>query len=156
MDKNIINYSQCWEDPEVLLEALEINPTDNVLSITSGGDNTMALLLNKPQKITSVDFIPGQNYLLELKLAAVKGLTYEEYISFLGVTTSSNRRSLFLKIKPRLSPETALFWSNRYSAIEKGIIHSGRFADTVGSHIANIKRTQINRTVFTDALGNKF
>ena len=30
---DIIRYSQVWEDAEILIEALEINNTDNILSI---------------------------------------------------------------------------------------------------------------------------
>ena len=127
MNKNIINYSQCWEDPDVLIKALKINPTDSVFSVTSGGDNTIALLLCSPQKITSIDLNSAQNYLLELKLAAAKALSYDEYLSFLGVADSLNRSNLFLRVKPYLTSEASLFWSNRYTAIEKGVLNSGRF-----------------------------
>ena len=58
MTKQIINYSQCWEDPAVLNEALAINSQDIVLSITSGGDNTLALLLRNPQRVISIDLNP--------------------------------------------------------------------------------------------------
>ena len=88
MDENIINYSQCWEDPEILMKALNINTDDIVLSVTSGGDNTIALLLSNPQKVIAIDLNPAQNYLLELKLAATKVLSYDEYLSFLGITES--------------------------------------------------------------------
>src|SRR5438105_1314449 len=103
MNDDIINYSQCWEDPEVLLKALNINSNDIVLSVTSGGDNAIALLLCSPKKITAVDLNPTQNYLLELKLAAIQGLSYDEYLSFLGVTESSNRLGSFSKVKQYLT-----------------------------------------------------
>src|SRR3989344_6663856 len=105
MDKDIINYSQCWEDPEILIKAFDINTDDIVLSVTSGGDNTIALLLCSPKKIISIDLNSAQNYLLELKLAAAKALSYNEYLSFLGVANSFNRRNLFLKVKPYLTSE---------------------------------------------------
>lgn len=127
MNKNIINYSQCWEDPEILMKALNINADDIVLSVTSGGDNAIALLLCSPRAIISVDLNPAQNYLLELKLAAAKGLSYDEYLSFLGVTESSSRRDSFSKIKQYLTPETSSWWSHHHTIIEKGVINSGRF-----------------------------
>lgn len=127
MNKNIINYSQCWEDPEIIMQAFNINTDDIVLSVTSGGDNTMALLLCDPKKITAVDLNPTQNYLLELKLAAAKGLSYDEYLSFLGVTNSSSRRASFSKVKQYLTPETSLWWSRHHTMIEQGVINSGRF-----------------------------
>lgn len=127
MNKEIINYSQCWEDTEILLEALKISNDDIVLSITSGGDNTITLLLCNPIRITSIDLIPGQNHLLELKLAAAKALNYKDYLSFLGVRDSSNRNNLFLRVKPHLTTKASLFWNNHYTAIEKGVLNSGRF-----------------------------
>jgi S-adenosylmethionine-diacylglycerol 3-amino-3-carboxypropyl transferase len=41
--KHIIKYSQCWEDTDVLVSALLLEDDDVVLSITSGGDNSLAL-----------------------------------------------------------------------------------------------------------------
>ena len=34
MSTERINYSQCWEDPRILIEALGINSEDSVLSLT--------------------------------------------------------------------------------------------------------------------------
>jgi S-adenosylmethionine-diacylglycerol 3-amino-3-carboxypropyl transferase len=39
-----IRYGQCWEDADILLTALDIQPGDVCLSIASAGDNTLALL----------------------------------------------------------------------------------------------------------------
>lgn len=127
MEKIRINYSQCWEDPQVLAEALSIRPDDCVLSITSGGDNTLALLLNSPQKIVSIDLNRVQNYLLELKIAAAKGLDYQEYLAFLGVRESRDRVVLFKKIFNNLSPATKAWWSNHLQLIQRGVVHCGRF-----------------------------
>ena len=98
MKKQIINYSQCWEDPVILNEALAINSQDTVLSITSGGDNTLALLLQHPQRIISIDFNKTQNYLLELKIAAIQALNHEELLEFLGANKSYHREELFKKV----------------------------------------------------------
>ena len=38
-----IRYAQCWEDADVLLDALQVEPGDTCLSIASAGDNTLAL-----------------------------------------------------------------------------------------------------------------
>ena len=127
MNKKLINYSQCWEDPSILLEALSICENDCVISITSGGDNTIALLLAKPNKIVSVDLDDAQNYLLELKIAAAKSLAYTEYIEFLGVKESERRTILFRKIHHLLSKEADLWWSHHISLLKIGVINCGRF-----------------------------
>lgn len=127
MNKETINYSQCWEDPRVLAGALAINSGDSVLSITSGGDNTLALLLSGPQKIVSVDLNPAQNYLLELKLAAAKSLNYQEYLEFLGVVESKRRIILFERVRSYVSSSANVWWSKHLPLIEQGVINSGRF-----------------------------
>ena len=43
-DFSIVRYAQVWEDADVLLEALDVQPGDTCLSIASAGDNTLALL----------------------------------------------------------------------------------------------------------------
>ena len=41
--------------------------------------------------IVAIDMSPAQNALLELKLAAISHLSYEEYLQLLGEAPSSNR-----------------------------------------------------------------
>lgn len=127
MNSKIINYSQCWEDPKVLFDALSINPNDEVLSITSGGDNTLALLVAFPRHIVSVDMNVAQNYLLELKMAAAQSLSYNEYLEFLGVIESNKRLDLYKKVSPRLSNPAREWWSVHESYIKVGPINCGRF-----------------------------
>ena len=127
MDKELINYSQCWEDPQILVEALSIHKDDCVLSVTSGGDNTLALLLAGAKKVVSVDLNAGQNHLLELKMAAAKSFSYEEYLEFLGVRKSERRATLFEKISEGLFPTAKLWWLRHPALINRGVIHCGRF-----------------------------
>ncbi|MGH2506209.1 MAG: DUF3419 family protein [Rhabdochlamydiaceae bacterium] len=127
MERDIINYSQCWEDPAVLRAALAINAGDSVLSVTSGGDNTLALFLEGPKKIISIDVNPVQNFLLELKMQAAKSLDYREYVEFLGARPSYRRIALFEKIRIHLSPEASAWFSSHKSLIAKGILAGGRF-----------------------------
>jgi S-adenosylmethionine-diacylglycerol 3-amino-3-carboxypropyl transferase len=121
-----IYYSQCWEDADILVKALNISQEDDVLSITSGGDNTLALLLQKPKTLTAIDINPAQNYLLELKIAAIKGLGYNSFLEFIGVKQSNKRLETFQNIKGSLSEEASQWWSQRTNLIEKGIIHIGK------------------------------
>src|SRR3989344_2430389 len=127
MHSQRIHYSQCWEDPVLLEEALEIQPDDTILSITSGGDNTLALALHQPQKIVSVDSSAAQNYLLELKISAIQTLPHQEMLEFLGAERSSQREQLFQQVENTLSSNAALWWRSQKSFIERGVIHCGRF-----------------------------
>lgn len=127
MNKESINYSQCWEDPQILLEALLIDKEDCVLSVTSGGDNTLALLLAGPKKIFSVDLNAAQNHLLELKRVAAKNLNYEEYLELLGVRESARRMKLFRNIYADMPQSSQVWWLNHTSLIKQGPVNCGRF-----------------------------
>ena len=127
MDKKLINYSQCWEDPRVLLEAFSIKPDDRVLSITSGGDNSLALLLAGAKKVDSVDLNPAQNYLLELKICAATHLVYNEYLELMGVIDSERRAQLFSKIEAHIPSDAREWWAGHRGFIDRGVVHSGRF-----------------------------
>lgn len=127
MSNQIINYSQCWEDPALLYQALVINSEDVVLSIMSGGDNSLALLLQKPEKVIAIDSNPAQKYLFELKVAAIKSLSYEEILLFTGAKKCSCREVFLDKVKKSLSQEAISWWGENLPAIKNGVIHSGRF-----------------------------
>jgi len=123
----MIAYSQCWEDANVMLKALQISEEDVVLSITSGGCNTFSIAEHNPQKIYAIDSNKFQNYLLELKIAALKELNPQKVFQFLGYSTCSNRIEVFQNIKKHLSPDAALMWSNNLKLVEEGIVHCGMF-----------------------------
>lgn len=122
-----INYSMCWEDPEVLNRALEISNKDDVLSIVSGGENLFAILLNNPKSLVGIDINKEQIYIAKLKIAAIKTLNFEEFIQFLGFNSYDNRLNLFNKIKSNLTNEEIEYWKNHNNFIDRGIIHCGKF-----------------------------
>jgi len=122
-----IHYSQSWEDPQTLTDALNINPADNVLSIASAGDNTFALLLKNPASITAIDVNPAQIDLMELKIKAIQYLNYEEFISFLGFHKCCNRKKLYSHIRRNLSERARDYWDTQSRKISNGIAHCGKF-----------------------------
>ena len=124
---NKIRYSQCWEDPLILEEGLKITTKDAILSITSGGDNSLFLLSLNPKRVISIDKNPFQNYLLELKLVAIRTLEYEEILSFLGITKDSRRIEKYQQLKSTLSRDSRNFWDENKEYIKKGVIHCGKF-----------------------------
>src|SRR6185437_9159995 len=54
-DFSAIRYAQSWEDADVLLAGLEVQPGDSCLSIASAGDNTLALLAQSPRHVLAID-----------------------------------------------------------------------------------------------------
>ena len=77
-----IAYSQCWEDPATVREALRVTPEDEVLAITSGGCNAPALLLDQSRSLTTLDINPAQHYLLNPYMGLIIGfIRYWERIA---------------------------------------------------------------------------
>ena len=124
---NLIRYANCWEDADILLKGLSLKAGSKILSIGSGGDNSFALLTTNPQMVVAIDINKTQLSLIELKKAAIKNLTYEETLKFLGFLPSSNRTEVFNKIKSEMSLSASSYWEANTNIIEKGIIYSGKF-----------------------------
>ena len=116
-----------WEDPESDVKAIEMKPGQSLLTITSGGCNTLNFLLYDPEKIYAVDINPAQTWLMEFKIAGIKNLDYNEFISLLGLIPCHDRLSLFRKIKHDLSNDANTFWSSNIKLIKKGILINGKF-----------------------------
>lgn len=71
-------------------------------------------------------FDHSQGHLLELKLAAIKGLEYAEFYSLFGTGCHPDFRTLLdLKIAPHLSIQAYNFWCNNASAFESNFYMSG-------------------------------
>ncbi len=82
--RNNLVYNTCWEDPRLDRVALELSPRDNILVITSAGCNALDYALVEPNHIYAVDMNPRQNALLELKIAAIRNLDYEDFFQMFG------------------------------------------------------------------------
>jgi S-adenosylmethionine-diacylglycerol 3-amino-3-carboxypropyl transferase len=121
-------YANCWEDPQLDRAALGIGKDDVVLSITSGGCNLLAFLLDDPRKVIALDVNPHQGYLLELKMAAFRMLSYRRNLEFFGVRPCSTRVAWYRqRLRPCLSGDAARFWDGHPRQIARGIIHAGRY-----------------------------
>jgi S-adenosylmethionine-diacylglycerol 3-amino-3-carboxypropyl transferase len=126
-DSSTIRYAQCWEDADVLLEALDIEPTDTCLAVASAGDNALAMLSRAPQRVIALDLSPAQLACLELRVAAYRELGYEEMLRLMGSSPGGDRASLYKRCRSLLSSETRRFWDGRGQDIEGGIGGAGRF-----------------------------
>ena len=120
-------FTQNWEDPVSDQAALKIKSGDTVFAITSGACNVLGFLLHDPKIIYSIDINPAQSRILELKIAAIRGLDFEEFIAFSGIKKNKTRKALFDKIKPLLSKEALAFWSDRDRIIKDGFFMNGKY-----------------------------
>jgi S-adenosylmethionine-diacylglycerol 3-amino-3-carboxypropyl transferase len=122
-----IRYAQCWEDADVLLEALQPGPGKRCLSIASAGDNTLALLSRDPQSVLALDLSPAQLACLELRVAAYRALQHKDLLALVGSVESGDRLRLYQACSKHLSPAAAAFWDQRPAEITAGIGSVGKF-----------------------------
>jgi S-adenosylmethionine-diacylglycerol 3-amino-3-carboxypropyl transferase len=122
-----IRYAQCWEDADILVEALDIGSSDVCLSIASAGDNSLALLSRGPARVIALDLSPAQLACLELRVAAYRSLTHQELLELIGSTPSCRRRELYRRCRSLLSLSAREFWDGQTAAVDGGIGAAGKF-----------------------------
>jgi S-adenosylmethionine-diacylglycerol 3-amino-3-carboxypropyl transferase len=125
-------YAQCWEDPEIDRRAFGIGSDDVVFSITSGGCNALAFLIDDPREVIALDANPYQNCLLDLKMASFRVLSYPEVLEFVGVVSSTQRDALYRRLRPGLAGDSRAYWDGQADKIRRGIIHCGRYEAYMG------------------------
>jgi S-adenosylmethionine-diacylglycerol 3-amino-3-carboxypropyl transferase len=126
-DFSAIRYAQCWEDADILLDALNIQPGSSCLSIASAGDNALAMLTRDPTSVVAIDLSPAQLALLELRVAAFRELEHAEILKLIGSVPGRGRKGLYQRCRVHLSQSAREFWDHRTLAIEDGIGSAGKF-----------------------------
>lgn len=121
-----LSYSFGNEDWSTEQRALKITPKDSIVCVTASGDRPLNLLTANCKDLLSIDANPIQNYLLNLKCAALAEFDYDNYLAFIGIQEHSNRLRLFGLISERLDLPTKAFWSRQKKMIEKGVIYQGK------------------------------
>lgn len=111
--KNLV-YNTCWEDPRLDRVALDLGPDDEVMVITSAGCNALDYTLCNPKRVHAVDMNPRQNALLELKVAAIRKLDYNQFFAMFGRGRLPEYQSVYWKeLRPELSLTARNYW-DRY------------------------------------------
>jgi S-adenosylmethionine-diacylglycerol 3-amino-3-carboxypropyl transferase len=108
---NHLIYNTCWEDPRIDRLALELDRDSRVLVITSAGCNALDYLLAGAGEVHAVDINPKQNALLELKIAAIRELSFPEFFLLFGRGYHPNFTLLYrASLRRHLSPVAQGFW----------------------------------------------
>jgi S-adenosylmethionine-diacylglycerol 3-amino-3-carboxypropyl transferase len=104
-------YNTCWEDPAVDRLALNIGSDDTILVITSAGCNTLDYALAGPRHIHAVDANPRQTALLELKLAGIRRLQFDDFFALFGEGRHPRFDQIYRDtLRQDLSPFAQQFW----------------------------------------------
>jgi S-adenosylmethionine-diacylglycerol 3-amino-3-carboxypropyl transferase len=113
--RNLV-YNACWEDPGVDRKALALGPNDTMLAIASAGCNVLDYALLAPKRIFAVDANPRQTALLELKIAGIRHLNYDDYFAIFGSGHHPNFRALYReKLRADLSPFAQTWWDKHWN-----------------------------------------
>ena len=104
---SFIRYANCWEDADVLCEALKPCVGKRILSIASAGDNSLALAAEGAD-VVAADLSLPQLACLELRCAAFRRLDYGQTLDFLGVRAADNRPATYSRLRADLSPRPAV------------------------------------------------
>lgn len=126
-DFSRVRYAQCWEDADVLVEALAPCPGKRCLSISSAGDNALALLACSPDYVLAIDVSPAQLACLELRMAAYRALQHGELLELIGSRRSIDRLKLYRRCREYLSRMAVEFLDERTRTIADGLGSGGKF-----------------------------
>ncbi|GMH65735.1 hypothetical protein TrLO_g14495 [Triparma laevis f. longispina] len=115
--RNVI-YNVNWEDPRVEREVLNLNESDNVITIASAGCNSLDYIIDGAQ-VTACDLNDCQIALCEIKVAAAKILTYEEFFSIFASNDCDFFREIYPKrLRHMLTAPSASFWDEKIKGID--------------------------------------
>ena len=108
-------YTQIWEDPEIDLEALALQPDSHVVAIASGGCNVLSYLTGNPERITALDLSLAHVALNRLKLEAACRLpSWEAFYRFFGAADAEANIAAYQRlIAPHLDGPSRHYWEGR-------------------------------------------
>jgi betaine lipid synthase len=123
-------YAFTWEDPREDQKILNITNNDVMLVISSAGDNALSYAIEShPSRIHCVDLNPCQNHLLELKLAALVSLDYQDIWKLFGLGKHADFPTLLHeKLSPHLTSHALQFWgqnANNFNPKGRGLYETG-------------------------------
>lgn len=122
-----LNYTMANEDSSIEYGVLP-EGQEHVVSIAGSGARVIPLLAKQPLRLTVIDRVKEQLYLTELRIQAVKDLSHQEYLHFLGydLCEPKKRRDLFRKLS--LSEGTRAFTESLLEALGyESFLYLGRF-----------------------------
>lgn len=126
-DFSTIHYAQCWEDADILLEALAVHPGDRCLSVASGGENSLSLLVADPSVVVAVDLSRPQIALVELKRAAIRCLDHADALRVVGLAPCPDRLTLYRRLRDALPRSAWEYWDGHTPDIDAGVCACGQF-----------------------------
>ena len=116
---------------------------NKVLSVIGSGDQILNCILNGTKEIDAFDISVFPKYFLELKMAAIKALTVDEYIDFFYEVTNRDEvyEDMYYRIAVYLENDICEFWDSLFNFFEWKEIYNS----TMFSSEPNIASNAINQ-----------
>jgi S-adenosylmethionine-diacylglycerol 3-amino-3-carboxypropyl transferase len=97
-----------------------------VVCITASGDRPLNLLMQDCAEVVTVDLNLVQNYLLQLKSAALKEFSYDEYLLLLFAEKGFVTQESIARVLRWLEPGCRAYWLSEQEKLFKGVLYQGR------------------------------
>ncbi|TYZ07418.1 DUF3419 family protein [Hymenobacter lutimineralis] len=121
-----IRYSVVWESHATLEAALQLQPTDEVLVITSAGCNALNALLSEVRRVTAIDLNPVQNALLEFKVYLIRHFPHAVLRALLGLDGPTAVARTWAYIAPQLPTDLRRYWDAQLAQHPQGLLSAGK------------------------------
>lgn len=134
-------YPQIWEDPDLDMLAMQLQPQHRIVTIGSGGCNMLAYLSRSPASIDVVDLNPHHIALNRLKLAAFRHLpAHADLVRFLATPRElSNSHAFDQFLAANLDDATRNYWNGRkfgrrrVTVFDRNIYETGLLGRFIGA-----------------------
>lgn len=109
--RNVLVQNTCWEDPIANLAALELTSSHRIFMVTSAGCNAFDYALAGPSRIDAVDPNLRQTALLELKIAGIRTLEFDDFFRMFGAGHWRDAPRVYAQsLRQHLSAASASIW----------------------------------------------
>jgi len=152
-DFSKVRYANCWEDADLLVEALEPEGR-RCLSIGSAGDNSFSLLAAGAEEVVISEMNPAQVACIRLRMAAYQTLEHREFLILLG-ERDGDRRGLYERCIPYLNSESKVYWEHFSEVIDVGFGRVGKFENYFGLFRDKLLPLVHGRRKIADLLENR-
>lgn len=127
----MVYYSHVNEDNCIERDLAFERKCTNLYSIGGSGERVIALLDSPTlEHAYIIDNHAEALYLIELKLAALKNLSIEDYLFFIGHTKEKKipeRIRMYNQVKDSLSRKGLNYWETHANHLIQGLLHVGNF-----------------------------
>jgi len=141
---NKLIYNTCWEDATLDRQMMQLNQESRVVMITSAGCNALNYLLDGPKEIHCVDINFRQNALLQLKMAAIRELDYEDYFQLFGQGKHDRYAAVFDVLKRQMPEYARHYWARHMEYFSDKGLRKSFFYHGAAGNVALMIRHYLN------------